>query len=79
MRALHRFCGLDYEVSGREHLPSASAIVLTKHSSAWETIAQILIFPRQSWVLKRELLWIPMFGWAVRMLKPIAIDRERRR
>ena len=47
-----------------------------KHSSAWETIAQILIFPRQSWVLKRELLGIPLFGWAVRKLKPIAIDRK---
>jgi 1-acyl-sn-glycerol-3-phosphate acyltransferase len=57
-------------------LPSAAAIVLMKHSSAWETIAQILIFPRQSWVLKQELLRIPLFGWALRKLKPIAIDRK---
>ena len=76
MRALRTFCGLDYRVSGREHLPSAGAIVLLKHSSTWETIAQILIFPRQSWVLKRELLWIPVFGWALRKLEPIAIDRK---
>jgi 1-acyl-sn-glycerol-3-phosphate acyltransferase len=76
MRALRRFCGLDWSVSGREHLPSAAAIVLMKHSSAWETIAQILIFPRQSWVLKQELLRIPLFGWALRKLKPIAIDRK---
>ena len=47
-----------------------------KHSSAWETLAQIKMFPMQTWVLKRELLWMPMFGWALRMLKPIAIDRS---
>ena len=75
-RALHRLCGLDWSISGREHVPGGAAIVLMKHSSAWETIAQILIFPRQSWVLKQELLGIPLFGWAVRKLKPIAIDRK---
>ena len=76
MRALHRFCRLDYRVSGQEQLPSDAAIVLMKHSSAWETIAQILIFPRQIWVLKQELLGIPVFGSALRKLKPIAIDRK---
>jgi len=76
LRALHVFCGLDYRVSGREHLPDGGAVVLLKHSSTWETVAQILIFPRQSWVLKRELIWIPIFGWALRQLKPIAIDRK---
>jgi 1-acyl-sn-glycerol-3-phosphate acyltransferase len=76
MRALRRFCGLDWSVSGREHLPSAAAIVLMKHSSAWETIAQAAVFPPQSWVLKRELMWIPLVGWAVHCLKPIAIDRQ---
>jgi 1-acyl-sn-glycerol-3-phosphate acyltransferase len=54
----------------------AASVVLMKHSSAWETLAQLKIFPQQTWVLKRELLWIPMFGWALRMLKPIAIDRK---
>ncbi len=76
MRALRRFCGLGYAVTGRENLPDGVAIVLMKHSSTWETIAQILIFPRQSWVLKQELLAIPVFGWALRRLKPIAIDRK---
>ena len=48
-----------------------------KHSSAWETIAQAAIFPPQSWVLKRELMWIPLVGWARALLcKPIAIDRK---
>jgi 1-acyl-sn-glycerol-3-phosphate acyltransferase len=76
MRALRTLCGLDYRVSGREHLPNSSTVVLMKHSSTWETIAQILIFPRQSWVLKQELLRIPVFGWALRKLEPIAIDRK---
>jgi 1-acyl-sn-glycerol-3-phosphate acyltransferase len=76
MRALRTLCGIDYNVTGREHLPDGGAVVLMKHSSTWETVAQILIFPRQSWVLKRELISVPMFGWALRHLKPIAIDRK---
>jgi 1-acyl-sn-glycerol-3-phosphate acyltransferase len=74
--SLRIFCRLDYTVEGRENLPSSTSVVLMKHSSTWETLAQVQMFPRQTWVLKRELLWIPFFGWAVRMLKPIAIDRK---
>jgi 1-acyl-sn-glycerol-3-phosphate acyltransferase len=77
LRLLRWFCRLDYVVEGREYLSEdGAAIVLMKHSSTWETLAQIEIFPRQSWVLKRELMWIPVFGWALRLLKPIAIDRR---
>jgi 1-acyl-sn-glycerol-3-phosphate acyltransferase len=76
LQLLHSLCGLDYIVEGREHLPSGSAVVLMKHSSAWETLAQIEIFPRQTWVLKRELMWIPIFGWVLHLLKPIAINRR---
>lgn len=77
LRLLRWLCRLDYVVEGREHLPKdGAAIVLMKHSSTWETLAQIEIFPPQSWVLKRELMWIPVFGWALKMLKPIAIDRR---
>lgn len=73
---LHRLCGLDYRVEGREHIPERRCVVYWKHSSAWETIAQLLIFPEaQSWVLKRELLWVPIFGWALYALRPIAINR----
>jgi 1-acyl-sn-glycerol-3-phosphate acyltransferase len=73
---LHRLCRLDYVVEGREHLPTEPAIMLMKHSSAWETIAQLAIFPAQTWVLKRELMWVPVLGWVLRLLKPIAIDRR---
>jgi 1-acyl-sn-glycerol-3-phosphate acyltransferase len=72
---LHRLCGLDYRVEGVEHLPKQSSIVLMKHASTWETLAQIKIFPRQTWVLKRELMWVPILGWVLWLLRPIAIDR----
>jgi 1-acyl-sn-glycerol-3-phosphate acyltransferase len=73
---LRRTCRLDYEVEGAERLPATNTVVLMKHSSAWETLAQFKLFPEQTWVLKRELLWLPIFGWVLRMLKPIAIDRR---
>jgi 1-acyl-sn-glycerol-3-phosphate acyltransferase len=73
---LRRLCGLDYRVEGLEHLPKQSSIVLMKHSSAWETLAQVKIFPRQTWVLKRELMWVPILGWVLWVLSPIAIDRR---
>ncbi|MGH8495482.1 MAG: lysophospholipid acyltransferase family protein [Gammaproteobacteria bacterium] len=68
-------CRLDYEVEGAEHIPDRPGIVFWKHSSAWETIAQCRIFPIQTWVLKRELMWAPFLGWALALLKPIAIQR----
>lgn len=73
---LEKLCGLSYSVEGREHVPEGAHVSMWKHSSAWETIAQASIFPPQAWVLKRELMWIPMVGWAVRCLKPIAINRR---
>lgn len=73
---LRKLCGLDYTVEGLEHIPPDNHISMWKHSSAWETIAQMVIFPPQSWVLKRELMWIPVVGWAARLMKPIAIDRK---
>ena len=69
--------GISYRVEGLEHLPKAPAIILAKHQSAWETLAFQLIFPPQVQVLKRELLWIPFFGWGLALMSPIAIDRGR--
>ncbi len=69
-------CGLDYRVSGTEHIPPRNGIIFCKHQSAWETLALQCIFPPQVWVLKRELLWIPFFGWGLALLEPIAIDRS---
>lgn len=69
-------CGIRYRVLGAEHIPRTASIVLSKHQSAWETIAFQTIFPPQVWVIKRELLWVPFFGWGLAMLQPIAIDRS---
>ncbi len=68
-------CGITHSVAGLERLPMDPCVILSKHQSAWETIAFQVIFPPQAWVLKRELLWIPFFGWALAASQPIAIDR----
>jgi 1-acyl-sn-glycerol-3-phosphate acyltransferase len=73
---LEKLCGLSYQVEGRENIPPGAHVSMWKHSSAWETIAQASLFPPQSWVLKRELMWIPLVGWAVHCLRPIAINRK---
>lgn len=75
-RLCRSLCGLGFVVEGAENLPAGSAVVLMKHSSAYETIVQMLLFPEQCWVLKRELMWTPFFGWALAALEPIAIDRD---
>jgi len=78
MVALSRaILGIRWRVEGREHLPAAPAVILSKHQSAWETMAFTMIFPPQVHVLKRELLWIPFFGWGLALMSPIAIDRSR--
>ena len=71
-------CGIDYQITGLENLPAdGNAVVLCKHQSAWETIALYTILPPQVFVLKRELLHLPIWGWAMKVLKPIAINREK--
>jgi 1-acyl-sn-glycerol-3-phosphate acyltransferase len=69
--------GIDCRVEGLENLPSRPAVILSKHQSAWETLAFQRIFPPQVLVLKRELLWIPFFGWGLALMSPIPIDRSR--
>lgn len=74
---LRVICGIDYRVEGLEHIPRGRvAICYIKHTSAWETIAQVVLFPPQSWVHKRELMWIPIMGWALWALDSIHIDRS---
>ncbi len=76
MWLLALICNIRYVVIGKENIPTHPSIVLAKHQSAWETIALQAIFPPQIWVLKRELLWIPILGWAFAALESIAIDRS---
>lgn len=71
------FCGLSYEVEGLEYInKNQAAIVLSNHQSAWETLALRHILPTQVVLLKRSLLWFPVWGWALGTLKSIAIDRK---
>ncbi|NJD06175.1 MAG: 1-acyl-sn-glycerol-3-phosphate acyltransferase [Methylococcaceae bacterium] len=73
---LGKVCGLTYRVEGLENIPAQPGVVICKHQSAWETIALQLIFPPLVSVLKKSLLQIPFWGWALATLKPIAITRS---
>jgi 1-acyl-sn-glycerol-3-phosphate acyltransferase len=68
--------GIRYEVHGRENIPQQPCVILAKHQSTWETFFLSAFFEPLSQVVKRELLYVPFFGWAMAMLKPIAIDRS---
>lgn len=73
---LRLVCGVRHRVEGFEHLPLTPAVILSKHQSAWETIAYRAIFPMQlSWVIKKSLFRIPFYGWALKALEEIGIDR----
>ena len=74
--AIKFICGIGYEVTGEENIPAETAIIFSKHQSTWETFALQHFFPPQVYVIKRELLWIPFFGWGIAVLNPIAIDRR---
>lgn len=76
---LEKICGLNHIVIGTENIPARPTIIFCKHESAWETLALQIYFSPQVWVIKRELLWIPFFGWGLATLRPIAIDRKSRR
>lgn len=70
------FCGIRTEVEGVENLPDQASVILIKHTSTLETLWQVAFFPQTTWVLKREIIWVPVLGWAIGLaLKPIAIDR----
>lgn len=79
LACLRLLCGVRIVVEGREHLPAGPAVIACKHQSALETLALQGIFPAHAWVLKRELLFIPFFGWGLASLEPIAIDRSAQR
>lgn len=72
-------CGISHQIEGQENIPEGPCVLLVKHQSAWETFALQTIFPPHTWVLKKELLYIPIFGWGLWASKPIAIDRNDKR
>ena len=69
-------CGLDYVIEGEENIPNVPSVIMIKHTTVFETYTQLAVFPPQTWVVKRELLWIPMFGWGLAAMRPIAINRS---
>jgi 1-acyl-sn-glycerol-3-phosphate acyltransferase len=78
--AARAVCGIRWEIKGLDNLPDAPAILLSKHQSAWETIFYCWLMPRPLiFVFKKELLYIPFFGWGLAMMRMIAIDRSKGR
>ena len=74
---LKHLCHIDYRVDGMENIPTDEAcIIFSKHQSALETMMVQRIFPPLTFVVKRELLWLPFFGWGLKAIMPIAIDRK---
>jgi 1-acyl-sn-glycerol-3-phosphate acyltransferase len=71
--------GIRYEVRGAENIPAEPVVILSKHQSAWETLAFSEIFPPHVYVLKRELLWLPFLGWGLALMGSIAINRANRK
>jgi 1-acyl-sn-glycerol-3-phosphate acyltransferase len=74
--AVRAICGIRWRVIGKEHVPTTPHIVMSKHSSTWETMALNLYFPPLAFVAKKELLKIPFFGWGFALSSPITIDRK---
>jgi 1-acyl-sn-glycerol-3-phosphate acyltransferase len=70
-------CGTRMEIRGAENIPAHPCVVLSKHQSAWETISLQTVLPPHVWVAKRELLWIPFFGWLLALSSPIALNRSK--
>jgi 1-acyl-sn-glycerol-3-phosphate acyltransferase len=71
------FCGMKVVVEGEENLPDEPSVIMIKHTTTLETYGHLPVFPRTAWVIKREIIWMPVFGWAIGLLfQPIAIKRS---
>ncbi len=70
-------CGVRYEIQGRENIPSGPCVIQANHQCEWETLFLQVMKPPVCTVLKRELLRIPVFGWGLRLLRPISLDRSK--
>ena len=76
MQFLRWFCNLDYEIKGKKNIPDEASLVISNHQSTWETLAFQDFLPNQLWVMKKELFRVPIFGWGLALMGPIAIDRS---
>lgn len=78
LKAIKLICGVDYKIIGEENIPAKNVLILSNHQSDFETIFLQMKFQPQATVLKKELLKIPFFGWSLKLLNPIAIDRSQK-
>ena len=76
IKSLEYICDIRYEVEGDDNVPNFPCVIALNHQSFWDNIIVILLFPMQSWVVKKELYNIPFFGWGLRMMNPIAVNRR---
>ncbi len=78
--AARLICGIRWQVEGREHIPTdgRSCVLISKHQSTWETFFLPTILAPQVQVVKRELFFLPFFGWQLKMIAPIFIDRRQK-
>jgi len=72
---LNVLCGIRIVIEGKEHMPDHACVLMAKHQSAAETVAMPILVPPYTWILKRELFYIPFFGWALALLGTIGIRR----
>jgi len=70
-------CGVRYDIQGAHHLPEGPCVIQANHQSEWETVFLQVMKPPVCTVLKQELLLIPVFGWGLRLLRPISLDRSK--
>ena len=75
IKILKHLCHINYQLEGQKNIPPSTAIIFSKHQSTWETMALQIFFPAHSFIVKRELLWLPFFGWGLASMRPVAINR----
>jgi len=77
VRAGHFFCGMEPVIEGLENVPDEPSVIMIKHTSTLETYWHVTVFPKTAWVIKREVMYVPVLGWAMKlMLDPIFIKRS---
>lgn len=77
LKELEFFCNINYKLEGFENISQKPALYISNHSSTLETFLFAALLPTHSVILKRSLLWIPVWGWSMAIMKPIAIDRKQ--
>jgi 1-acyl-sn-glycerol-3-phosphate acyltransferase len=78
LRLLRLVCGIDVAWIGLEKIPRGPLIIAAKHQSSWETFALLTLFDDPTFIVKRELMWIPLFGWYIWKARMIPVDRGAR-